>query len=113
MAWAERTLRAMREETLAALRGIADADFANQPSADQLDAASQQEEREAFVRRGERLKARLADITKTLRKIEEGEYGLCEVSGEEIPEERLRANPLACYTVEVQERLEHRQRQGL
>ncbi len=113
MDWAERTLRAMREETISALREMAQADFSHQPSADQLDAASQQEEREALVRRGERLKVRLAEITKAMKKLEEGEYGLCEVSGEEIPEDRLRANPLARYTVEVQERMEHRQKQGL
>lgn len=41
------------------------------------------------------LSARLADVRDALNKIEQGTYGTCEVSGEEIEEERLEANPAA------------------
>lgn len=41
------------------------------------------------------LKVRLADIQRALRNIADGTYGVCEVSGENIEEERLEANPAA------------------
>jgi DnaK suppressor protein len=37
----------------------------------------------------------LSDIEIALKKIENGTYGICEVSGEEIEEKRLRAVPYA------------------
>jgi RNA polymerase-binding transcription factor DksA len=46
------------------------------------------------------LAARLTQVTKALARIEEGNYGLCEVSGKPIPLERLRANPAATTLVE-------------
>ncbi|TVP84159.1 MAG: molecular chaperone DnaK [Alkalicoccus sp.] len=42
----------------------------------------------------------LHDVEEALAKIEEGTYGICEVSGEEIPFERLEAVPTARTTVE-------------
>ncbi len=39
-------------------------------------------------------------VEKALAKMETGEYGICEVSGEPIPLERLRAFPEAPTTVE-------------
>jgi len=42
-------------------------------------------------------------IDKALQKIEEGTYGICEVSGEEIPKKRLEAIPYATMTVKAQE----------
>lgn len=41
------------------------------------------------------LVGRLKDVNDALKKIELGTYGKCEVSGEPIDEERLRANPAA------------------
>ena len=41
------------------------------------------------------LEARLNEVKKALQNIEDGKYGLCEVSGEEIEEDRLEANPAA------------------
>ena len=41
------------------------------------------------------LEIRYNDILNALRKIEEGKYGLCEISGEPIEEARLMANPAA------------------
>jgi len=35
-----------------------------------------------------------------LKKIEDGTYGICEVGGEEIPEDRLDANPSARTCIE-------------
>lgn len=48
-------------------------------------------------RRGvlDELEVRYNEIKAALKKIDEGVYGLCEVSGEPIEEERLMANPAA------------------
>ncbi|QQS21039.1 MAG: TraR/DksA C4-type zinc finger protein [Candidatus Moraniibacteriota bacterium] len=41
------------------------------------------------------LEQELRDILSALKKMEEGNYGICEESGQEIPLERLRAYPAA------------------
>lgn len=41
------------------------------------------------------LQERLTAINDALKKIEEGTYGICEISGEKIEEDRLEANPAA------------------
>jgi len=58
----------------------------------------------------------LFEIDAALKKIQDGTYGLCEISGKQIPHARLEALPFARYTVECQAELEktnrlHRVRQ--
>ena len=48
----------------------------------------------------------LKQIDRALAKIEEGTYGVCDISGEDIPVARLTAIPYACVTVKVQEQME-------
>ena len=48
----------------------------------------------------------LRQIDRALEKIEEGTYGICDVSGEEIPIKRLEAIPYATMTVQAQEKFE-------
>lgn len=48
-------------------------------------------------------KRRLRNIERALRKIEEGTYGLSDVSSEPIPEARLEASPEAVLTVEEEQ----------
>ena len=49
---------------------------------------------------------RLVNVERVLRKIEEGTYGLSDVSGEPIPVERLNAVPDAIHTLVEQEALD-------
>ena len=49
---------------------------------------------------------RLHYVERALQKIEEGTYGVCEDTGEEIPKGRLEAVPEAIRTVEAQQRFE-------
>jgi len=51
----------------------------------------------------ERSEKRLADVERALAKIEEGTYGICDDTGEEIPKGRLEAMPEAVVTVEAQQ----------
>ncbi|MDP3726180.1 MAG: TraR/DksA C4-type zinc finger protein [bacterium] len=44
---------------------------------------------------GAELENRLLDVNRALQKIEEKKYGICEISGEQIEEDRLHANPAA------------------
>jgi DnaK suppressor protein len=48
----------------------------------------------------------LRQIDRALEKIEEGTYGVCDISGEEIPSKRLEAVPYATMTVKAQEKFE-------
>lgn len=48
----------------------------------------------------------LRQIDRALEKIEEGTYGVCDVSGEDIPIKRLEAVPYATMTVKAQEKFE-------
>ena len=48
----------------------------------------------------------LFEIDAALKKIQEGTYGICELSGKPIPHIRLEARPFARYTVECQAELE-------
>jgi DnaK suppressor protein len=48
----------------------------------------------------------LRQIDRALEKIEEGTYGLCDITEEEIPVKRLEAIPYATMTVKAQEKFE-------
>lgn len=48
----------------------------------------------------------LRQIDRALEKIEEGTYGICDVSGVEIPIARLEAVPYAVMTVKAQDQME-------
>lgn len=48
----------------------------------------------------------LRQIDRALEKIEEGTYGICDITGEEIAIKRLEAVPYATMTVKAQEKFE-------
>jgi len=48
----------------------------------------------------------IKQIDRALEKIEEGTYGICDISGKEIPKARLLAIPYATMTVDSQEKFE-------
>ncbi len=48
----------------------------------------------------------IRQIDTALEKIEEGTYGICEITGEAIPKKRLEAIPYAAMTREAQEKVE-------
>jgi|SRR5581483_178505 len=65
------------------------------PMADANEAADKIEEYEGNRGIDAALTARWRDVKDALAKIESGTYGVCEVSGEPIEEDRLEANPAA------------------
>lgn len=52
----------------------------------------------------------LYEIDEALKRVENGTYGVCEMSGKPIPHARLEALPFTRYTVECQAELEKRNR---
>ena len=52
----------------------------------------------------------LYEIDQALKRIEVGSYGVCEMSGKQIPKARLEALPFTRYTVECQAEIEKRNR---
>jgi DnaK suppressor protein len=62
------------------------------------------------LRTRDRQRKLIAKIESALRRIEEGEYGYCEVTGEPIGLGRLSARPIATMTVEAQAAHERREK---
>ena len=71
--------------------------------ADLTDRASSETDWSIELRTRDRQRKLSAKIDAALRRIEEGEYGYCEVTGEAISLGRLEARPIATMTVEAQE----------
>jgi len=76
---------------------------------DMPDHASDEERRTLALRRRRHDDDRLNEVEAALRRMEDGSYGVCEETGDEIPFARLRAEPTTRYTVEAQELLEQDQ----
>jgi DnaK suppressor protein len=77
---------------------------------DIADRASEETDRAIELRTRDRQRKLVAKIDAALRRIEEGEYGYCEVTGEPISLKRLDARPIATMSLEAQERHERRER---
>ncbi len=83
----------------------------NWHEADIADRASLETEAGVELRTRNRYLKLINKIDQALRRIEKGEYGYCEETGEEIGLGRLQARPVATMTVEAQERHEKMERQ--
>jgi DnaK suppressor protein len=70
---------------------------------DVTDRASSETDWSIELRTRDRQRKLIAKIEAALRRIDEGEYGYCEVTGEPISLGRLEARPIATMTVEAQE----------
>ncbi len=81
--------------------------------ADPNDRASQEEEFALELRTRDRERKLISKIDKSLRDIEDGEYGFCQMSGEPIGLARMEARPTATLTVEMKTKQEMREKQGI
>jgi DnaK suppressor protein len=70
---------------------------------DLTDRASAETDWSIELRTRDRQRKLIAKIESALRRIEAGDYGYCEVTGEPISLQRLEARPTATMTVEAQE----------
>jgi DnaK suppressor protein len=78
---------------------------------DPNDRATQEEEFSLELRTRDRERKLIRKIDEALKRVEDGSYGYCLETGEEIGVKRLEARPVATLTIEAQERRERRERQ--
>lgn len=102
-AWKESLLRDSND-TLATLQ----TESLREP--DVTDRASSETDWSLELRTRDRQRKLISKIDAALRRIEEGEYGYCEVTGEPISLGRLEARPIATMTIEAQERHERNEK---
>lgn len=77
---------------------------------DVADRASEETDRALELRTRDRQRKLIAKIDQALRRVEEGEFGYCDVTGEPISLKRLDARPIATMSLEAQERHERREK---
>ena len=77
---------------------------------DIADRASEETDRALELRTRDRQRKLVAKIDSALRRIDEGEYGYCEETGDPISLKRLDARPIATMSLEAQERHERREK---
>ncbi|MGH8316809.1 MAG: RNA polymerase-binding protein DksA [Steroidobacteraceae bacterium] len=78
---------------------------------DPNDRATQEEEFSLELRTRDRERKLIRKIDEALKRIEDGSYGYCLETGEQIGIKRLEARPVATLSLEAQERRERRERQ--
>ncbi|MDG1337073.1 MAG: RNA polymerase-binding protein DksA [Tateyamaria sp.] len=77
---------------------------------DVADRASEETDRALELRTRDRQRKLVAKIDSALRRIDEGEFGYCNVTGDPISLKRLDARPIATMSLEAQERHERREK---
>lgn len=90
------TLKNMQEESLA--------------EPDMADRASLEADRSLELRTRDRQRKLISKIDEALERIDDGNYGYCEETGEPIALRRLEARPIATLSIEAQERHERMER---
>ncbi len=103
MVWKEDILKGS-QETLAELANSS----RNIP--DIADRASEETDRALELRTRDRQRKLISKIDAALRRIENGDFGYCESTGERISLKRLDARPIATMTLQAQEAHERNER---
>ena len=103
LVWKEDILKEAKE-TLVHLQNESE----NHP--DVADRASSETDRTIELRSRDRQRKLISKIDAALLRIDEGNYGYCEETGEPISIKRLDARPIATLSIEAQERHERNER---
>ena len=78
---------------------------------DEAERATRETENSLELRTRDRYRKLINKIEQALKRIDDGEYGYCEETDEEIGLKRLEARPIATLSLDAQERWELRQKQ--
>ena len=106
-----RKLRAWKEELLEGSRDTIEAlQDGTRNIPDVNDRASEETDRALELRTRDRARKLVNKIEAALRRIDEGEFGYCSVTGEPISLKRLDARPIATMSLEAQEKHERREK---
>lgn len=103
LAWKEQILNDSRET-------LADLASGTRNMPDIADRASEETDRALELRTRDRQRKLVSKIDSALRRIDNGDFGYCEMTGEPISLKRLDARPIATMTLEAQERHERSER---
>lgn len=114
----KRKLLELRDHLLDQMQGVAQGNLRSQPQEGagsafgmhQADAGSDAYEKDFALSLLSQEQDALYEIEEAIKRIENGSYGICEMSGEGIPSARLEAIPFARYTVECQSKFEKENR---
>ncbi len=111
LAFFREKLEILRAEVLAHAQQTAD-ELRVEPTvfADPADRATIEEEHDLEQRTRERERKLLKLVAQAIARIDSGDYGWCEETGDPIGIARLLARPMASLTVEAQQRREVRER---
>lgn len=99
-------LNSQKQELIDSLKETSDHLQNQDREADENDRASLEEERWLELRIREREGKLISKIESTLRRIDDGSYGYCDDTGEEIGLERLLIRPTATLSIEAKQRRE-------
>lgn len=116
----KKRLTDLRDSYLNAIEGVANETIRMRPEdgansafgMHQADAGSDAYDRDFALSLLGKEQDALYEINEALKRIEQGVYGICEMSAQKIPQERLEALPFTRYTVACQERIERQQMGG-
>lgn len=100
-------LKEQKQELLDSLKETSSNLQNQEREADENDRASLEEERWLELRFRERESKLIQKIEEAIKRIEDGEYGYCEDTGEEIGIERLLVRPTATLSIEAKQRREN------
>lgn len=111
-------LLALKDTLLDSMTGVArdnlrtghDAHEASAHGLHQADAGSDAYDRDFALSLLSQEQDALFEIDEALKRLAKGTYGVCEMSGKQIPKARLEARPFARFTVECQNEIEKKNR---
>ena len=111
-------LLALKDTLLDSMTGVArdnlrtghDAHEVSAHGLHQADAGSDSYDRDFALNLLSQEQDALFEIDEALKRIVKGHYGVCEMSGKQIPKARLEARPFARFTVECQNEIERKNR---
>ena len=82
----------------------------NKAAGDEIDQSAAHQEEHTFLVNQNRIKSQLLEIENALSRIENGSYGICELTEEKIEDERLLAIPWTRLSIEGAEMQESAQK---
>jgi DnaK suppressor protein len=83
---------------------------ANENYPDPTDRASLESDRNFMLRIRDRERKLLSKIRSALERIDSGEFGICEMCGDEIGEERLKARPVTTLCISCKKKQEDQEK---
>ncbi len=98
--------RTLEHLTLSSAEGLSELVDERETLPDLADRATQETDRDMSLIMRERDRRLLQEVRQALQRLDNGEYGVCEECGEEIPLPRLKAQPMATLCVGCKQLLE-------